>query len=155
MSDDTRVTISAPGLEPVETTIGGMKRAAKALKTDPALRQKARDIAKAHGIPQRHADAVADESGAPGIGHNSGDAQQEHGGVAGKRLLAFVERVERLEEEKAGLAEDIKDVYAEAKGTGFDTKTIRKLVRLRKMDAQKRREEDELLELYKSAIGMV
>ncbi|NCC22820.1 MAG: DUF2312 domain-containing protein [Alphaproteobacteria bacterium] len=77
------------------------------------------------------------------------------GGVAGARLKSFIERIERLEEEKAALAEDIKEVYAEAKGTGFDTKTMRKLIRLRKMDGDKRREEDELLELYKSAVGLV
>lgn len=76
------------------------------------------------------------------------------GGVSGQRLKAFIERVERLEEEKAGLAEDIKDIMAEAKGVGFDTKTMLKIIRLRKMDAQKRQEEDELLELYKSAIGL-
>lgn len=75
-------------------------------------------------------------------------------GISGQRLKAFIERVERLEEEKAGLAEDIKDIMAEAKGVGFDTKTIRKVIRLRKMDKEKRREEDELLELYKSAIGL-
>ena len=75
-------------------------------------------------------------------------------GVSGQRLKAFIERVERLEEEKAGLAEDIKDIMAEAKGTGFDTKTMRKIIRLRKMDKQKREEEEELLELYKSAIGL-
>lgn len=77
------------------------------------------------------------------------------GGVAGERLKSFIERVERLEEEKAELAEDIKEVYAEAKAVGFDVKTIRKIIRLRKMDTEKRREEDELLELYKAAIGMV
>lgn len=76
------------------------------------------------------------------------------GGVAGKRLRSFIERVERLEEEKTALAEDIKEVMAEAKATGFDTKTIRKVIKLRKMDIEKRREEDELLELYKAAIGM-
>lgn len=76
------------------------------------------------------------------------------GGVSGQRLKAFIERVERLEEEKAALAEDIKDIMAEAKGTGFDTKTMRKIIRLRKMDRQKREEEEELLELYKSAIGL-
>ncbi len=76
------------------------------------------------------------------------------GGVSGKRLKAFIERLERLEEEKTALAEDMKEVYAEAKGVGFDTKTIRKLIRLRKMDAEKRQEEDALLELYKSAIGL-
>ena len=78
----------------------------------------------------------------------------EVGGVAGKRLLSVIERVERLEEEKAAIAEDIKEVFAEAKGTGYDVKTIRKIIRLRKMDVEKRREEHELLELYKSAIGM-
>lgn len=78
----------------------------------------------------------------------------EVGGVAGKRLKAFIERVERLEQEKSELADDIKDIYAEAKGVGFDTKTIRKIIRLRKMDVEKRREEDELLELYKAAIGL-
>ncbi len=75
-------------------------------------------------------------------------------GVAGKRLKAFIERIERLEEEKAALAEDVKEVYGEAKAVGFDAKTMRKLVRLRKMDIEKRREEDELLELYKAAIGL-
>lgn len=74
--------------------------------------------------------------------------------ATGARLKAFVDRIERLEEEKLALAEDIKEVYGEAKSTGFDVKTMRKIVRLRKMDLQKRREEDELLELYKAAIGM-
>ena len=77
------------------------------------------------------------------------------GGVGGQRLKAFIERIERLEEEKAALAEDIKEIYAEAKSTGFDTKTIRKVVALRKMDTEKRREAEELLELYKSAVGLV
>lgn len=81
--------------------------------------------------------------------------QNNSGGVAGERLKSFIERIERLEEEKAALAEDIKEVYAEAKSSGFDIKTMRKLVRLRKMDAQKRIEEDEILELYKAAIGLV
>lgn len=75
-------------------------------------------------------------------------------GVAGQRLKAFIERIERLEEEKTALMEDIKEVYAEAKAVGFDTKTIRKVVRLRKMETEKRREEEQLLELYKSAVGM-
>jgi uncharacterized protein (UPF0335 family) len=88
-----------------------------------------------------------------GIGHNSGEAM-DVGGVAGKKLKSFCDRIERLEEEKKGLADDIKDIYAEAKGTGFDVKTLRKLVRLRKMDAEKRREEEELIDLYKAAIGL-
>lgn len=75
-------------------------------------------------------------------------------GVSGKRLQAFFDRIERLEEEKAALAEDIKDVYAEAKAVGFDVKIMRRIMRLRKMDVEKRREENELLELYMAAIGM-
>ncbi len=77
------------------------------------------------------------------------------GGVAGKRLKSFIERIERLEEEKKGLADDVKDVYAEAKGVGFDAPTIRRIVKLRKMEPDKIREQDELLDLYRSAIGMV
>lgn len=82
-------------------------------------------------------------------------ATQDVGGVAGKRLKSVIERVERLEEEKKALADDIKDIFAEAKATGFDTATIRRIIKLRKMDKEKRQEADELLELYKSAIGMV
>jgi uncharacterized protein (UPF0335 family) len=75
-------------------------------------------------------------------------------GAAGKRLKSFIERIERLEEEKAGLATDIKDIYAEAKSVGFDVKTMRALIRLRKMEDDKRQEADMLLETYKAAIGM-
>lgn len=77
------------------------------------------------------------------------------GGVAGVRLKAFIERIERLEEEKKALADDIKEVYGEAKGVGFDVKTIRKIISLRKLDSEKRSEEEGLLDLYKTAIGMV
>jgi uncharacterized protein (UPF0335 family) len=76
------------------------------------------------------------------------------GGVSGERLIQLIERVERLEEEKAGLADDIRDVYAEAKSAGYETKIMRQIVKLRKMDRQKRQEQEELLELYKSAIGL-
>jgi uncharacterized protein (UPF0335 family) len=73
--------------------------------------------------------------------------------VAAERLRAFLERVERLEEEKGAIAGDIKEVFAEAKGEGYDVKTLRKIVRLRKMDKAKREEEDALLDLYLSALG--
>lgn len=76
------------------------------------------------------------------------------GGVAGDRIKSFIERIERMDEEKSALMEDIKEVYGEAKGTGFDVKTLRQIVKLRKMDTEKRRESEELLDLYKSAIGM-
>ncbi len=85
----------------------------------------------------------------------SGSEAKEVGGVAGKRLAAFIERVERLEEEKTVLMEDIKEVYAEAKGVGFDVKAMRKIVALRKMDSEKRQEMEAIIDLYKSAIGMI
>jgi uncharacterized protein (UPF0335 family) len=78
----------------------------------------------------------------------------EVGGVAGERLRSFVERIERLEEEKAALAADIREVYAEAKGGGFDAKVLRQIVRLRKMDQSDRREQEELLDLYMRALDM-
>lgn len=78
----------------------------------------------------------------------------ETGEVSGTRLRAFIERVERLEEEKKATAEDIRDVYSEAKATGFEPKIMRKIVSLRKSNLEKRREEQELLDLYMSAIGM-
>ena len=77
-----------------------------------------------------------------------------NGEVHGERLRSFIERVERLEEEKSAISEDIKEVYAEAKGVGFEPKVMRKIVSLRKLDLEKRREETELLDLYMAAIGM-
>jgi uncharacterized protein (UPF0335 family) len=74
--------------------------------------------------------------------------------ATGARLRSFIERVERLEEEKQALADDIKEVYAEAKGQGFDVKIMRKIVTLRKVDADTRAEEQALLETYMSALGM-
>ncbi len=76
------------------------------------------------------------------------------GGIAAQRLRSFVERVERLEEEKAALAADIREVYAEAKGDGFDVKTMRQIVRLRKLDSSDRAEQEALLDLYKAALGL-
>ena len=77
------------------------------------------------------------------------------GDVAHDRLRSFIERIERLEEEKAALMADIKEVYAEAKGTGFDPKTMRKVVSLRKMDESDRQEAEFLLDTYLSALGML
>lgn len=76
------------------------------------------------------------------------------GGIAGDRLRSFIERIERLEEEKAGLAADIRDVFAEAKSAGFDTKVMRQVLKLRRMEKADRQEQEELLELYMAAIGM-
>lgn len=87
----------------------------------------------------------AETESPPPAGHNQ---------ISGNRLKSFIERIERLEEEKKALSEDVRDVYSEAKGTGFDPKIMRKIVGLRKMNLEKRREEQELIELYQSAIGM-
>ena len=76
------------------------------------------------------------------------------GGIAGDRLRSFIERIERLEEEKRALSGDIKEVYAEAKGTGFDTKIMRQLIRIRRMDKDDYDEQETLLDIYKRAIGM-
>jgi uncharacterized protein (UPF0335 family) len=72
--------------------------------------------------------------------------------IAAEKLKSFVERIERLEGEKTELAADIREVYAEAKGNGFDTKIMRQVIRLRKMEVADRREQDELLELYRRAL---
>ncbi|MCR4268005.1 DUF2312 domain-containing protein [Nitratireductor sp. ZSWI3] len=74
--------------------------------------------------------------------------------VAAGQLRAFIERVERLEEDKKTISEDIKEVYAEMKGNGFDTKAVRTIVRLRKKDQAERQEEEAMLDLYKAALGM-
>ncbi len=78
----------------------------------------------------------------------------EVGGIAAERLRAFLERIERLEEEKAALTADIREVFAEAKATGFDVRVMRQVIRLRKMDRSQRQEHEHLLELYKRAVGL-
>jgi uncharacterized protein (UPF0335 family) len=76
------------------------------------------------------------------------------GGIAAAKLKSFVERIERLETEKAELAADVREVYAEAKGNGFDTKIMRQIVKLRKMEPADRNEQDELLDLYRKALEL-
>jgi uncharacterized protein (UPF0335 family) len=76
------------------------------------------------------------------------------GSIAADELRLLIERIERLEEEKKAIADDVKDVYAEAKSRGYDTKTIRQIVRLRRMEAHVRQEADALLETYKAALGL-
>ena len=74
--------------------------------------------------------------------------------VAQDQIRAFIERIERMEEEKKAIADDIKEIYAEAKGNGFDTKVLRQIVRIRKQDHAERMEQEALLELYMAALGM-
>ena len=77
------------------------------------------------------------------------------GGIAGVQLKTLIERIERLEEEKRALGEDIKEVYAEAKGTGFEPKIIRQILKIRKMDKDEHDEQESLLDIYKRALGML
>jgi uncharacterized protein (UPF0335 family) len=81
-------------------------------------------------------------------------AKPGNNSIAAERLRQIVARIERLEEEKKTLGQDIKEVYAEAKGAGFDTKTIRQIIRLRKIEEADRQEQAALLELYMGALGM-
>lgn len=75
-------------------------------------------------------------------------------GIAGEKLMSLIQRIERLEEDRAAVAEDIREVYREAKGLGFETKIIRQLVKMRKMEASDRQELEALIDSYKAAIGM-
>jgi uncharacterized protein (UPF0335 family) len=77
------------------------------------------------------------------------------GGIAADRLKSFIERIERLEEERKALSNDIKEVYAEAKGTGFDVKIMRQVIRLRRMDKDDLDEQETLLDVYRRALGML
>ena len=85
-----------------------------------------------------------------GIGHNSGETEM----AADQQLRLLIERVERLEEEKKGISDDIKDVYAEAKAQGYDAKIMRQIIRLRKMPVNERKEMTLLLETYLAALGI-
>lgn len=89
----------------------------------------------------------------PGVTH-ADEVTETSQTVAAGQLRAFIERVERLEEEKKTISDDIKEVFAEMKGTGFDVKAVRKLIRLRKQDQAERQEEEAILDLYKAALGM-
>lgn len=91
------------------------------------------------------------QADAPGAGHNSADAH----GVARDQLRAFIERIERLDEEIKCLNDDKRDVYGEAKGTGFDTKIMKKVIQIRRQDKDQRMEEEAILETYLAALGMI
>jgi uncharacterized protein (UPF0335 family) len=85
---------------------------------------------------------------------NPWEYMMAEGVVAADQLRLFIERIERLEEEKKGIADDIRDVYAEAKATGYDAKIMRMIVRLRKMETHTRQEQDAVLETYRQALGL-
>lgn len=86
------------------------------------------------------------------LGHNSNDPAV--GGIAADRLRSIIERVERLEEERKGLAGDIKDIFTEAKSAGFEVKVLRQIIRIRKQDPAAVEEQETLLDIYRRALGM-
>jgi uncharacterized protein (UPF0335 family) len=90
----------------------------------------------------------------PSIGHNS-EADAPATRFAKEQIRAIIERVERMEEEKKTISDDIRDIYAEAKGNGLDTKALRTIVRMRKQDANERAEQETILETYMHAMGMI
>jgi uncharacterized protein (UPF0335 family) len=93
-----------------------------------------------------------------GIGHNSGETAESKkakvGGISADRLKSFAERIEKLEEEKSSIGDDIKDVYSEAKSVGYDVRTLREMVRLRKLDKAERDEREALRDTYAHALGV-
>lgn len=98
---------------------------------------------------------MAENGVSAGMSPTAASASLGSGTVASGQLKSLVERIERLEEEKKAIADDIRDVFAEAKGQGFDTKIMRQVIRLRKKDTAERQEEEALLDLYLHALGMV
>ena len=80
--------------------------------------------------------------------------EDQNTAVAASQLRSFIERIERLEQEKKTISDDIKEVYAELKGNGFDSKAVREVIRLRKKEDHERQEEEAMIELYKNALGM-
>ena len=98
---------------------------------------------------------MADFDEAPKSGSTPAPRPADVGGIAGEQLRAIIDRIERLEEEKKAIADDIRDVYAEAKGNGFDVKSLRVVVRMRKEDVNERKEHEAILETYLHALGML
>jgi len=103
---------------------------------------------------QAGAERPCASEGSPGQDRLSGQARLAEGSVAADELRLLIERIERLEEEKKGIADDVRDVYGEAKARGYDAKTMRAIVRLRKMEKNARDEAEALLETYKAALGL-
>jgi len=115
-------------------------------------------------IPKPYHDQTAGLAAAPSIkefkemsmpASAAAENEQPSTRFAKDQLKAIIERIERLEEEKKATSDDIRDVYAEAKGNGFDAKALRAIVRMRKMDSDERREQEEILETYMHALGML
>jgi uncharacterized protein (UPF0335 family) len=129
MPDEATITISSGGNTTGPIPMSAVKGALKQMKSDRDPKTKEMFTDAESGVERYHT-------------------------VAAGQLRAFIERIERLEEEKKTIADDIKDIYGEAKGTGFDTKAIRTIVSLRKKDPAEREEAEAIVDLYKAALGM-
>lgn len=105
--------------------------------------------------PAGHNSGAASTPSADDLPLSGGDSFTKAPTIAADRLKSFIERIERLEEEKKAIAGDIRDVFSEAKGAGFDVRTMREVIRLRRIDAAERDERETMLDLYKQALGML
>lgn len=144
MERDTRVVLTFGSAPPIETTTGAIEDAAKRMASRP------------HTAENRALNAEIKGTGAKGDTpmFKEKEMSSDVNGVARDQLRSLVERIERLEEEKKDLVSDIKDIYAEAKGVGFDTKVLRRVVAIRKQDQNERLEQEAILDLYLHALGM-
>jgi uncharacterized protein (UPF0335 family) len=116
----------------------------KSVTTDPATMRKALDAVQRGGRKPKE----------PNLGSQVADGLAPGGSIAADRLRSIIERIERLEEERKALGDDIKDIYAEAKSAGFDVKVLRQLIRIRKQEPADVEEFETLLDLYRRALGM-
>lgn len=157
MTDNISMTISTKdadgNVHSVKTDTKTLNRITNELKKPNSpmskhLKQTAKELHdKAAGITPTPPLLSADQA--------TNEQDRKTAAFTGARLKQYIERIERLQEEQKGLASDIRDVFAEAKSGGFDTKTMKALIRIRKLPPQERDEQDELLQLYMNAIGML
>jgi len=166
MRENLDVTIEVPGHEPIHSTTEGIKRAANRAeqRSARANRRMAEGVQDAADLSQEMADAgLISQENAAETAHiadtlkDRASDKLNHNAMKHTRdqLRAIVERIERLDEERKTISDDIRDVYAEAKGNGFDVKALRTVVRMRKQDASERAEQETILETYMLALGMI
>ena len=153
MEGVTTITLHTPGREPVTADLETFKKAAS-IATGRAGRRALREAEEATGRTEDPNQIALDDHPEFRKAAQASTDLLRTESVAADMLKVFIERIERLEEERAGIAEDIKDVYAEAKGNGFDTKVLRKIIAIRKRDHAERQEEEAILEMYLQALGM-
>jgi uncharacterized protein (UPF0335 family) len=162
MGENIDVTIEVPGQPPIKTNTDAIRRAADAAERRSMRSQQrmAEGMADAAELSQEMAAAgLIDQQAADETLRIAERAAEKLNGspmkVAREQLRAFVDRIERLDEERKTITDDIRNVYAESKGNGFDVKALRTIVRMRKEDANKRQKAETILETYMLALGMI